>query len=215
MTKRDTKSLERLLDEEAERHRLEELSEAAATLEAMMVSPSWFIDIVDEEHYPKGSEVAATPAALAEAHENIYDFAAYDPEELKRRRLRSVCIQEFHALRKAEDSEPKLAMGLRSGDETSPKFWRIAEGNDKIKARGDRHRADFTWVGKGLEAEGVLLFVDGIRIEDVEVDLRADINAMRIFFMLPDRIGDDVPLDRAETCLEDDGSVRIQLWTKK
>ncbi|MEM1150444.1 MAG: hypothetical protein AAGI03_07780 [Pseudomonadota bacterium] len=179
----------------------DEFDAAVATLMSM---------VLEAEH----SSPTPTPAALAEAHENIYDFAAYDPAELKHRQLRSVNIQEFSAIRKAEDSDPKLAMGLRAGDETSPKFWRLAEGNDLIKARDDRHRADFTWVGKGLEAEGVRLFVDGVRIEDVEVVLRADTNAMRLFFVLPDHIGDDVPLDRAETCLEDDGSVRVQLWTK-
>lgn len=152
------------------------------------------------------SSSTPTPAELAATDDNVVELSAF------RNKKKPVIVPSFEP---GWEAELRTGTYARSHSSEADGGWFPSKGNDKIKARGDRHRADFTWVGKGLEAEGVLLFVDGVRIEHVEVDLRADTNAMRLFFVLPDHIGDDVPLDRAETCLEDDGSVRIQLWTKK
>jgi hypothetical protein len=204
--------------QEAEDHeRAERLAEARANMEALMNDPIWLQEGVFDT--PDGGDTEAvdqrpvietenspSPRELAATHDNVVEISAF------RDKKKPVIVPSF---------EPGWETELRTGTYARSHFseadggWFPSMGNDMIKVRGDLHRADFTWVGRGLEAEGVLLFVDGVRIEDVEVNLRADTNAMRLFFVLPDHAGEEVPLDRGETCLEDDGTVRIQLWTKK
>ncbi|MBM1311926.1 hypothetical protein JQT66_16930 [Sulfitobacter mediterraneus] len=188
------------------REEQQRLAETKAKMEALIADPSWLTEELfstPDEH--STSDVASTPAELAATHDNVIELSAF------RNKKKPVIVPSFEP---GWEAELRTGTYARSHSSEADGGWFPSKGNDLIKARGDRHRADFTWVGKGLEAEGVRLFVDGVRIEDVEVDLRADTNAMRLFFVLPDHIGDDVPLDRAETCLEDDGSVRVQLWTK-
>jgi len=157
-----------------------------------------------EARAQRALEISPTSAELAEAHEKVYDLAAF------RNKKKSVIVPSFDP-----GWDTRLTAGMRFKSEGADGGWFPSKGNDKIKARGDRHRADFTWVGAGLEAERVMLFVDGIRIEEVKPDLDAGANSMVLFFVLPDHVGKEVPLVRAETCIEDDGSVRIQLWTEK
>lgn len=202
--------------QEAEDHkRAERLAEARTNMEALMNDPIWLQEGVfdspdegDTEAVDQRPAIESanfpSPRELAATHDNVIDLSAV------RNKKKSVIVPAFEP-----GWENELRTGTRSQSLEADGGWFPSKGNDKIKVRGDRHRADFTWVGKDLEAEGVLLFVDGARIENVDFDLSADTNTMRLFFVLPDHAGDDVPLDRAETCLEDDGTVRVQLWTKK
>ncbi|SPH23925.1 hypothetical protein DEA8626_03002 [Defluviimonas aquaemixtae] len=183
------------------------LAETKAKMEALIADPSWLTEeLLSAPDEDGTSDVASTPAELAATHDNVVELSAF------RDKKKPVIVPSFEP---GWEAELRTGTYARSHSSEADGGWFPSKGNDMIKARGDRHRADFTWVGKGLEAEGVLLFVDGVRIEDVEFELHANTNSMRLFFVLTDHAGEEVPLDRAETCLEDDSTVRIQLWTKK
>ena len=187
------------------REEQQRLAKTKAKMEALIADPSWLTEeLLSTPDGHSTSDVASTPAELAATHDNVIELSAF------RNKKKPVIVPSFEP---GWEAELRTGTYARSHAAEADGGWFPSKGNDMIKARGDRHRADFTWVGKGLEAEGVLLFVDGTRIQDVEFELDAGTNSMRLFFVLPDNAGKEALLARAETCLEDDGTVRVQLWT--
>lgn len=82
-----------------------------------------------------------------------------------------------------------------------------------VSRAGSTHTVALRWVGPGeAEASDIVLFIDGV--SSPVNDRRGSDRSLDIYVALEARVGKAIPLDRFETCLEEDGTLRIQLWTK-
>ena len=105
--------------------------------------------------------------------------------------------------------------GTRSAETEADEGWFInPEASLAPVARaGSTHVISLQWFASKIpDVPAILLFLDG-KSCDVS-DKRQSGRNLKVYVDLVELAGTAIPLDRFESCLEDNSAVRIQLWTK-
>lgn len=142
---------------------------------------------------------------------NVFSLAAFKEKRAAQAR------QFDEAYRSFWDGERIARTGTRSPSvnaEMAPGWCVHVEAQLAPVARDEStHVVALKWVGDGEpEGDDVLLFIDGTACPLSH--LRRKGRTLSVYVFLPETAGEAIPLDRFETCIEDDGTIRIQLWTK-